>query len=179
VTNPPDSAASPTSNRWLHLTLFAMETIGTVILYWKGLPLYRQLSINPTAYGTHEEIRFWALSAIALIQVGYWVRYRVGPVMPNLVSTILGHIVLFLSRMVFTLATTVFSFVFISQKLASEITTSEYVFILTGLFSLFLYSLELQEWGNKLMRREKKTGEPRAEARRVGENKWGGKHDDT
>jgi hypothetical protein len=159
MTKSPDSAASPTSSRWLHLSLFAMETTGTVVLYWKGLPLYRYLSANPAAYGTHEGIGLWALLAIALIQVGYWVRYWIGPAVPNLVSTTLGYIMLFLSRLVFNLATAVFSFVFISQQLASEITAPQYVLIVAGLFSLFLYSLELQEWGDKLMRREKKPGE--------------------
>jgi hypothetical protein len=136
-----------------------METIGTVIFYWKGVPLYRQLSANPTAYGAHENMRLWSLSAIALIQVGYWVRYWIGPLVPNLVSAAFGHIVLFLSRMVFTLATAVFSFIFISQKLASEITLPLYLLILTGLFSLFLYSQDLQRLGNTLLRREKKLGE--------------------
>ena len=159
ITKSTDSTVSPTGNRWLHLSLFAMETIGTVILYWKGLPLYRELLADPTFFGTHEEIGLWALSAVALTQVGYWVRYRIDPVLPNLVSTTLGFIVLFLSRMVFTLPTAVFSFVFISQKLASEMTGPNYALILASLFSIFVYSLELQRLGDKLMRREKKPGE--------------------
>ncbi len=107
MTSLPKSA--PPRSRWLHFSLFAMETIGTVILYWKGVPLYRELSADPTAYGKQEEVRYWSLLAIALIQVGYWVRYCIGPVLPRLASSALGHIVLFLSRLVFVLATGVFS----------------------------------------------------------------------
>lgn len=136
-----------------YLSLLAMETIGTVVLYWKLVPVYRLLSANPAAYSTRQETTLWSLAAIALIQAGYWVRYRIDPVMPNLVSVSLGHIVLFLSRMVFTLATAVFSLVFISQKLASEMPVSRYVFTVVGLFSLFLYSQELQQLGGRLMRR--------------------------
>jgi hypothetical protein len=154
MTGSPDSA--PTSSRWLHLSLLAMETIGAAVLYWKVVPLFRQLSADPTVYGRRGDTRLWSLSAIALIQVGYWVRYRIGPVLPRLASSALGHIVLFLSRIVFVLATAVFSFVFISEKLASEMPVLRYVLTLAGLFSLFLYSQELQWLGNALMRREKK-----------------------
>ena len=64
----------------------------------------------------------------------------------------------FLSRLVFVLATGVFSYVFISQKLASEMPVSRYILTLAALFSLFLYSQELQWLGNALMRHEKKPG---------------------
>ena len=158
MTSASDSPA-PANGRLLNLSLFAMETIGAVIFYWKGLPLYRLLSADPTAYGTHDETRLWSVSAIALIQIGYWVRYRIGPTLPQVVSSALGHIVLFLSRMVFTLATAVFSFVFISRKLASEMPLLRYVLMLAGLFSLFLYTQELQWWGNALMQRQRKPGE--------------------
>ena len=154
-----DSAASPAGSRWLQPSLFAMETIGAVIFYWKGLPLYRLLAADPTAYGTHDETRVWSLSAIALIQVGYWVRYRIGPAVPQRISTVLGHVVLFLSRMVFTLATAVFSFVFISRRLASEMPMLRYVMTLAALFSLFLYMQDLHRLGNALTRRQEKPGE--------------------
>ena len=120
------------------------------------MPLYRQLSADPTVYRAHEETRLWSLIAIALIQVGYWVRYRIGPVLPRFASSALGHIVVFLSRLVFVLATGVFSYIFISQKLASEMPVSRYILTLVALFSLFLYSQELQWLGNALMRHEKK-----------------------
>ena len=69
-----------------------------------------------------------------------------------------------------------FSFVFISQKLASEMAALRYVLTLTGLFSLFLYSQELQQLGNRLMRRERKSGESRDEAALEKANRE--KHDD-
>jgi hypothetical protein len=145
-----------TRSHWPYLSLFALQTIGTVMLYWKIVPLYRLLSADPTTYGRRADTTLWSLAAIALIQVGYWVRYRTDPATPNLVSITLGHIAVFLSRLVFTLATAVFSFIFISQKLASEMPVLRYVLTVVGLFSLFLYSQELHHLGTRLMRREKK-----------------------
>jgi hypothetical protein len=151
---------NPTGRQWLHLFLFAMQTIGAVIFYWKGLPLYQQVTADPTAYVPRYDLQLWSISAIGLIQVGYWVHYRIGPEQPQLISTALGHIVLFLSRMVFTLPAAMFSFVFISKKLEYAMPVLGYVLFTAGLFSLFLYTRELQWLGNALMRREKKPDKP-------------------
>jgi hypothetical protein len=154
-----DSAASPARGRWLHLSSLAMETIGAAIFYWQGLPMYRQISADPSAYASRETPRLWWLLGIALIQVGYWVRYRTAPVLPQVSNTALRHMVLFLAQMVFTLPTAVFSFVFISRKLSSEVSVIGYVLTIAGLFSMFLYMRELQWLGNSLALREKKPGE--------------------
>jgi hypothetical protein len=154
-----DSGSSPAGGHWLQLSLFVLETIGTVIFYWKGLPLYRLYEADPDAYGSHGHTLEWSLLATALIQVGYWVRYRIGPAVPQRVNALLGHIVMFLSHLVFTLGSAVFSFVFISQKLASEMPMLRYLMMSAGLFSLFLYKKELQRLGNALMRVQKEPGE--------------------
>ena len=154
-----DSAASPAAGRWLHLSSLAMETFGAVIFYWQGLPMYREISADPSAYASHNTPRLWWLLGIVLIQVGYWVRYRTAPVLPQVSNTALRHMVLFLGQMVFTLPTAVFSFVFISRKLSSEVPVIGYVLTLAGLFSMFLYMRELQWLGNSLALREKKPGE--------------------
>jgi hypothetical protein len=153
-----DSAASPAAGRWLHLSSLAMETTGAVIFYWQGLPMYRQILADPTAYASRETPRIWWLVGIALIQVGYWIRYRIAPVLPQVSNSALRHIVLFLAQMVFTLPTAVFSFVFISRKLSPEVPVIAYVLTVAGLFSMFLYMRELQWLGNSLALREKKTG---------------------
>ena len=127
-----DSAASPAAGRWLHLSSLAMETIGAVIFYWQGLPMYREISADPSAYASRETPRLWWLVGIALIQVGYWIRYRTAPVLPQVSNTALRHIVLFLGQMVFTLPTAVFSFVFISRKLSPEVPVIGYVLTVGG-----------------------------------------------
>lgn len=128
-----------------------MQTLGAVVMYWKGLPLYRQLVSDPTLYAMREETRVWSITAIALIQIGYWVRYRLRPAPPQFVNALAGHAVIFLSRLVFTLATAAFSFVFIAQKLATQMPALRYVLLLAGLFSLFCYMQELQRLGKALL----------------------------
>jgi uncharacterized protein Usg len=96
-------------------------------------------------------------SAIALIQVGYWVRYRLRPALPKLVNSFVGHLVVFTGRIAFTLATAGFSFVFILRKLAFQLPLVGYGLTLAAVFSLFCYMQELQNLGNSMMAdREKK-----------------------
>ena len=127
-----------------------MQTIGTFILYWNVVPWFRQLVADPTTYAPREETWLWALSAIVLIQFGYWVRYRVRPPLPRFRNVVLGHVVLFLSRMSFLLATTLFSFMFFTQHLTSAMPLARYILMLAGLFSLFCYMQELQRLGKSL-----------------------------
>jgi hypothetical protein len=138
--------------------LFAIETIGVVIFYWKGLPLFRQLMDDPTAYESRPEMQLWSLSAIVLVQAGYWARYRIDPPMSTFANVVIGHIVLFLSRMVFTLATAVFAFVFLLRRLAPQMQVFGYVLTLAGLFSMFLYMQELQGVGSALMQNKRIRG---------------------
>lgn len=137
-------------NRWSYLLLLAVQTVGVLLLYWNALPWYRQLLADPTSYAPVAETRVWALSAIALIQVGYWTRYRIRPPLPRLSNVVLGHIVMFLARLSFLLVSTVFSFVFFTQKLGSQMPLGRYALMVAGLFSLFCYMEELRRLGQRL-----------------------------
>ena len=103
--------------RWLYGVLLAMQTVGAVIIYWKGIPLYQQLEADPTSYAERDETGAWSIAATVLIQTGYWVRYRLRPAMPHPVNVFGGHVLLFVARLVFVLATAAFSFVFITQEI--------------------------------------------------------------
>jgi hypothetical protein len=156
-TDPKFSAAPSqqcTGIGWHYPLLLAMQTLGVLTLYRNGLPWYRDLLADPSVYEPRKDTWIWALSAIALLQVGYWVCYRVRPPLPRITNVILGHVVLFISRLSFLLATTVFSFVFFAQKLASKMPPSRYVLMIVGLFSLFCYMQELQRFGKCLLGQE-------------------------
>jgi hypothetical protein len=159
MTEPTDSIGSlsgPTqsaSGRWRYFALFGMQTIGIVSLYWKGIPIYRQALADP---GSHEvQPLVWLLSSIALIQVGYWVAHQVRPALPQFTNVLLGHVILFLARMGFVLATSVFGFVFIAQQPEFQIPAFRYVVILFGLFSVYCYQQELERLGRALLSTEK------------------------
>jgi hypothetical protein len=97
--------------RWSYFVLFGMQTIGAVVLFWTGLFLYRQVLADPS-----HEPELWpivgSLSSIALMQICYWVSYRVRPPLPQFQNALLGHVILFLARMVYVLPTAVFQLLF-------------------------------------------------------------------
>ena len=69
---------------WLYWLLLALQTAGTVLLYWDALPIYRNIMIDPKAHdATTTTI---ALGASALIQVAYWIGYRIRSEPPRVVS---------------------------------------------------------------------------------------------
>jgi hypothetical protein len=155
------SSETSVVNGWLYLILVAMQTVGTFILYWNSLPWYWQLVADPSTYAPRDETWVWALSAITLIQSGYWVRHRVRPALPRFRNVLLGHFVLFLSRLSFLLATTLFSFVSL-QHLTPKMPFARYILLLAGLFSLFCYMQELERLGQSLCGQKEEPDTPRA-----------------
>jgi hypothetical protein len=123
-----------------------VQTIGAVVLIWTGLFLYRQVLADPS-----QEPELWpivgSLSSIAVMQICYWVSYRVRPPLPRFQNAPLGHAILFLARMVYVLPTSVFAFMFIAQRPEFEIPVFRCLVLLLGLFALFCYVRELERLG--------------------------------
>jgi hypothetical protein len=148
---PPGEAPRSAAGRWRYPTLFAVQTIGTAILIWNAVPLYQQILADPASHVVRNENLTWSLSSIALMQLGYWISYRVRPQPPQFVSVLLGHITLFVARMSFVFATSVFGFMFLVEKPGFHIPPSRYIVLLLGLFSLYCYMLELERLGRAFL----------------------------
>ena len=131
--------------------LFALQTTGTAILLWYAVPLVRQVLLDPGSHVPRPENLVWSLSAITLMQTGYWIGRRLRQSLPQLRSTFVGHILLFVARMSFVLATSVFGFVFIVRRPEFQIPTSRYLALVIGLFALFCYTQELEQLGRALI----------------------------
>ncbi len=156
-----DSIASrpaPTQSvgRWWYPALFGMQTVGAVVLFWKAVPLYREILADPAAHEARPEHLVWALSSIVLMQAGYWISRQINPPLPQYSNALIGNVILFLARMSFVFATSVFGFVFITQKPGFHIPAFRYVVTLLGLFSLYCYVQELERLGRAFVGREKK-----------------------
>jgi hypothetical protein len=134
-----------------------LETVGAVLLYREVLPTYRQTLADPASYDP--ETTAVALGGALLIQIAYWTRRRLRLEPPRVANTVLAHIVLFVARMIFTVPTTIFSFLFIAKAVEIEMPASKYAFILFALFSIFCYVRELENLGAALV-----SGSPRTRA---------------
>ena len=142
--------------------LFAMQTIGAAILSWFAVPLFRQVLLDPGGHVARPENLVWSLSAIALMQAGYWIRHRLRLLPRLLRNALVGYIVLFVARMSFVLATSIFGFVFIVRRPEFEIPMSRYFIVIIALFALFCYTQELEQLGRALIGSD--TGKKRRES---------------
>jgi hypothetical protein len=141
--------------------LFAIQTIGAAVLFWYVVPLFRQVLLDPGSHVLRTENLVWSSSAIMLMQAGYWIRHQLRPALPQLRNALVGYILLFVARMSFVLATSVFGFVFVVRRPEFQIPTSRYFILIIGLFALFCYTQELEQLGRAWIGPDpgKKTGE--------------------
>jgi hypothetical protein len=135
---------SVAANRWLYPVLFGAQTVGALVLFGYGVPHYRQVLANPAGHEAELETLAWALPSIVLIQVGYWLRHRLRPPLPQFVNGALGHVVLFLGRFSFVFASGVLTFVFIVPRPEFSMPAARYVITMIGVFSIFCYILEVE-----------------------------------
>jgi hypothetical protein len=142
----------PMGDAWRYLSLFAIQTIGAAILFWFAVPLFRQVLLDPAGHVARTGNLVWSLSAITLMQMGYWVRHRLRLPLPQLFrNALVGYVVLFVARMSFVLATSVFGFVFIVRRPEFQIPASRYFIVIIGLFAVFCYTQEVEQLGRALI----------------------------
>jgi hypothetical protein len=137
---------------WRYFFLFAMQTLGAAILFWYTVPLFRQVLLDPGGHVARPKNLIWSWSAITLMQAAYWIRNRLRLPLPQLLrNALVGYIVIFVARMSFVLATSVFGFVFIVRRPEFQLPTSRYFAVIIALFALFCYTQELEQLGRALI----------------------------
>ncbi len=153
--------ANDARTRRLYLLLLAVQTIGTVIIYWNGIPHYRGVAANPGGHVPRLETLEWSLPSIVVMQIAYWIRHPVVPALPRFISNApCGHAVLFVAHLVFDVAVVFFTFVFITRPTEFQMPALRYVITIAGLFCLFCYSLELERLGKSLLDSKQKLEAP-------------------
>jgi len=140
--------------RWRFPVLFGVQTIGAIFLFWDAVPVYREILADPAAHEAQPEHLVWAVSSIVLMQAGYWISHRINPPLPRYSNALIGNVILFLARMSFVFATSLFGFLFIRQEPGFHIPAFRYIVTLGGLFSLYCYVQELERLGRALVGRE-------------------------
>ena len=127
-----------------------LELLGVILLIWHGLPIYRAMLSEPHSRIGEPGHLIWALVASALIQAGYWRRYYGDSTAEPPRNILLGHIVLFISRLSFLFATSSFGYIFITGNIDLEVSGLRYLVFFVGLFSLFCFVQELERIGRAM-----------------------------
>lgn len=153
MARPPRSVGALGDGR-RYLLLFGLQTIGALIILRYALPLYQAAVADPAAHRASAAPVIWGSTAAVLIQVGFWIRHRLQPPLPQFRNALIGYLIMFLSRMSFLLGTAIFGFVFITQRPEFHIPASRYFLTLAGLFSYFCYTQEVDRLAKNLIEAE-------------------------
>ena len=111
---------------WRFAPWLILEVVGALLLIANGLPIYRKMLYSPNEQIQHFGALFWALAATVMIQVGYWVRYYGKTPILHLDNALVGHLVLFISRLSFLFATSAFGYIFISGSVDLQVSWMRY-----------------------------------------------------
>jgi hypothetical protein len=136
--------AQRAGGRCRYFALFGLQTIGAVIILWNEVSHYRQAI--PATPQARPETLIRSLSAIAMIQTGYWISYRAQPPPPQITNALIGHVLSFIGRVGFVFACVVLGFVFVTQNPEFHLAVFPYIVILAALFSLYCYLQEMERW---------------------------------
>jgi hypothetical protein len=155
-----NAVSKPEASRgpWPYFALLAAETAGIAVILWNGLPIYHEMMRDVSGHQPSPGVLWWAWAGVILTLSAYMLRVRLRPPMPRSGHAPAGHVIFFLGRLSFVVATSTFSFVFINHLGELNIPAHRMVLIMALLFAMFCWNLELERLAKTLIGT---AGEPR------------------
>lgn len=156
------SADASSGMRWpvSYLALLTVQTAASTVLFFAVFPLFQkviQQSGQPQVLDPFTAIS--SMAAVLLIQICYWARYCYVPIWVPVSSAVVGHLLLFASRVSFFFGGALFSAIFFRHVPQLETLPPFGQSVVKGcgvmvlLFTVFCYSLELERLGRAIEER--------------------------
>lgn len=149
--------SSKSQNATIYLLLLIAQSASTIFLFWLVFPIFYNVVTN---LGKEQNVGISTELAIVTVTVMlnlcYWIRLRWVDVIAPFQNVVVGHILIFASRLNFLFGGVFFSTIFFRHlpELASHPPFGQSLIkaILIGavLFGLFCYSLELERLGKAI-----------------------------
>jgi hypothetical protein len=141
----------------VYLLLLAVQMVGAIFIMWSGVPVLRQLLLNPGVQPPQIPNEFSStIGAVIVMQCAYWYRLSRIPIPFQGASLVVNHVLLFLSRLSFIFGGALFSVVFfrhlpeLDQGINGLLTAKRGLELVGSLFALFCLTLELERLGNAI-----------------------------
>ena len=138
----------------LYWILFLGQTIGNATILYHITPLCRRLVTSGLYENASPKVLVFGALGVTIIQVCYWLDQYWFATLWMGYNALLGHVILFLSRLNFIFASAVFSALYLVRFTELEISLWRFVLLSTVLFSIFCYTLELERLGRGLLERK-------------------------
>lgn len=127
---------------------FAAELFAMSLILWDGVPIFRSL-VNFRGGATLRDDAILVFATL-IIQFTYWHTLRRAPPFRLPEQPVIGHIILFLSRLSFIFVSAVFSFVVYRYWDIFEVSPYRFSLMIFILFSVFCFSRHLEMIGTLL-----------------------------
>jgi hypothetical protein len=140
-----------------YLLLFVVQAIGSISLLVQCFPIYSMLLDDPGKPQQFDPVMLTAVAvSIVLVQTAYW--YRVFNIILPVRTThvVYGHLVLFVSRLGFIMASALFSVIVFRHLPEIDFVQNWMTLLWRGglllamLFSLYCFTTELERLGTAL-----------------------------
>jgi hypothetical protein len=145
--------ASTSSTRSAKLTRYlfflALEVTGMGLILWDGLPIYQRLFDLQRVATTDD--RHILLIAVFAIQISYWHTLRHGPPFEFSCRPFAAHVLLFVSRLSFVFASSLFALVAYRYSSILSFNPLNVSLLVAILFSVFCFSRHLEAIGLLLL----------------------------
>ena len=133
-----------------YIFFFAMEVGGMALILWDGLPIYRHLFVLERV-ATTEDKAIMVLAVLA-IQFSYWHTLRHPPPFALSRRPLLAHVLLFLSRLSFVFASSLFALVAYRYSSMLDFNLLNLALFVAVLFSVFCFTRHLEAIGNLMLK---------------------------
>jgi hypothetical protein len=133
-----------------YLFFCATELAGLALILWDGLPIYRHLFVLERVATTADQIIM--LIAVFVIQVSYWHTLRHDPPLAFSRRPFLAHVLLFLSRLSFVFASSLFALVAYRYSTLLSVDPFKLFLFVAVLFSVFCVSRHFELIGNLMLK---------------------------
>jgi hypothetical protein len=127
-----------------------LEVAGMALILWDGLPIYRHLMTLEQVTTTADIAVMW--TAVAAIQFSYWYMLRHEAPFRFPRQVFLAHILLFVSRLGFVFASSLFALVVYRYSDAFVAHPSRVLLFVAVLFSVFCFSRHLEAIGALMLK---------------------------
>ena len=138
---------------WWRRLLLVLELYGAALVIWHGVPIYRELLAGSFDRAA-PLVRLWVAAAIALIQIGYWLRYLHQASLSLPRHVLPGHVLMFLARLNLIFTGGVFSAVFFVRFDQVKFSLSGTGLLFLLLFSMFLVTVDVERIGAAFLKGE-------------------------
>jgi hypothetical protein len=128
----------------------AAQVVGAQVYFWDALPNYQRLTAGATSTGTVGDYAL-GITGIVLMQAGYWLANRLGPLSGFRRRTFLGHVMLCIGEISFFFINSLAAVILFDNWNDMEFALWKALVLAASIFAFFCYKCQLVGIGEAML----------------------------